>query len=99
MGFEGAATFTGDKTGVQRRLKELSPHALFVHCRCHVLQLAYVQAANATPGIKHVYLPDDILEVLSLHPKKCSIIKGDSESIRSSRAQDCETVRHTLACT
>ena len=57
MGFDGAATFSGDKTGVQRRLKDLSPHALFVHCRCHVLQLASVQAANATPGIKHVYTP------------------------------------------
>ena len=55
MGFGGAATFSGDKTRVQRSLKELSPHALFVHCRCHVLQLASVQAANATPGIKHVY--------------------------------------------
>ena len=55
MGFDGAATFSGDKTGVQRRLKELSPHALFIHCHCHVLQLASVQAANATPGIKHVY--------------------------------------------
>ena len=43
MGFDGAATFSGDKTGVQRRLKELSPHALFVHCHCHVLQLASVQ--------------------------------------------------------
>ena len=56
MGFDGAATFSGDKTGVQRRLKELSPPALFVHCHCHVLQLASVQAANATPGIKHVYI-------------------------------------------
>ena len=55
MGFDGAATFSGDKTRVQRRLKELSPHALFVHCHCHVLQLASVQAANASPGIKHVY--------------------------------------------
>ena len=55
MGFDGAATFSGDKTGVQRRLKELSSHALFVHSCCHVLQLASVQAANATPGIKHVY--------------------------------------------
>ena len=55
MGFDGAATFSGNKTGVQIRLNERSPHALFVHCRCHVLQLASVQAANATPGIKHVY--------------------------------------------
>ena len=55
MRFDGAATFSGDQTGVQRRLRELSPHALFIHCRCHVLQLATVQAANATPGIKHAY--------------------------------------------
>ena len=61
MGFDGAATYSGDKTGVQRRLKELSPHALFVHCRCHVPQLASVQTTNATPGIKHVCLhyPDN----------------------------------------
>ena len=52
MGYDGAATFSGDKTGVQRRLKELSPHALFVHCCCHVLQMASVQAVNATSGIK-----------------------------------------------
>ena len=37
------------------RLKELSPHALFVHCCCHALQLASVQTASATPGIKHLY--------------------------------------------
>ena len=55
MGFDGATTSSGNKTGVQRRFKELSPHALFVHCHCHVLQLASVQAANATPGVKHVY--------------------------------------------
>ena len=42
MRFDGAVTFSGDKTGIQRRLKELSPHALFVHCRCHVLQVASV---------------------------------------------------------
>ena len=41
IGFDGAATFSGDKTGVQRSLKELSPHALFVHCHCHVLQLGF----------------------------------------------------------
>ena len=68
MGFDGAATFSGDKTGVQCRLKKNSPHALFVHCQCHRLQLACVQAANHTTGIKHVYttLTDYPMEVLSL---------------------------------
>ena len=99
MGFDVAATFSGDKTGVQRRLKELSPHALFVHCCCHVLQLASVQANNATPGIKHVYTTLMTLWKFFHYSPKWAVIKGDSESTRSSRAQDCETVRHTLACT
>ena len=55
MGFDGAATFSGKKSGVQARMKKFAPHALFVHCHCHMLQLACVQAANSTPGIKHVY--------------------------------------------
>ena len=55
LGFDGAATFSGRRTGVQARIKEHTPHALFVHCHCHLLQLACVQAANKTPGIAHVY--------------------------------------------
>ena len=72
MGFDGAATFSGDKTGVQRRLKELSPHVLLVHCRCHVLQLASVQAANATPGIKYVYTTLMTLWKFFHYPQKCA---------------------------
>ena len=55
MGFDGAATFSGEKNGVQSLLKKNSPHALYVHCHCHLLQLACIQAADHTPGIKHVY--------------------------------------------
>ena len=56
MGFNGAATFSGSSTGVQTRLKKQSPHVIFVHCHCHLFQLACVQAANTTTGIKHVYV-------------------------------------------
>ena len=52
MGFDGVSTFTGKRTGVQNRIKKLASHALFVHCHCLLLQLAYVQAANSTAGIK-----------------------------------------------
>ena len=74
-------------------------HALFVHCRCHALQLASVQAANATPGIKHIYTTLMKLWKFFHYFPKLTVIKGDSASACSSRAQDCETVRHTLACT
>ena len=56
MGFDGAATFSGKHKGVQSLLKKNSPHAVFVHCHCHLLQLACVQAANNINGIKHVYV-------------------------------------------
>ena len=54
MGFDGAATFSGKKTGVQARLKKHAPHAGVVHCHCHLQQLACIQAANSTTGIKYV---------------------------------------------
>ena len=38
MGFDGAATFSGKKTGVQARLKKHAPHAVFVNHHCHLLQ-------------------------------------------------------------
>ena len=55
LGFDGAATFSGRRTSVQTRIKKHTPHALFVHCHCHLLQLACVQSANKTPGFVHVY--------------------------------------------
>ena len=53
-GFDGA-TFSEKHNGVQSVLKN-SFYAVFVHCHCHLLQFACVQAANATSGIKHVYI-------------------------------------------
>ena len=76
IGFGGAATFSGER---------LSPHVLFVHCHCHVLQLASVQAANATPGIKSVYTTLMTLWKFSHYSPKRAVIKGDSESTRSSK--------------
>ena len=56
MGFDGASIFSGKRSGVQTRIKKLAPHALFVNCHCHLLQLACVQDVNSTTGIKHVYV-------------------------------------------
>ena len=77
MGFDGAATFSGKKTGVQARLKRNSPHALYVHCHCHLLQLACVQAANNTAGIEHVYKTLMTLwKFFHYSPKRAEHLKG-----------------------
>ena len=76
MGFDGAATFSGKRNGVQTLLKTNSPHSIFVHCHCHLLQLACVQAANSTPGIKHVYITLTTLwKFFHYSPKRAECLK------------------------
>ena len=76
MGFDGAATFAGKKSGVQARLKKHAPHSVVIHCHCHKLQLACVQSANSTEGIKHVYTTLTTLwKFLHYSPKRCQNLK------------------------
>ena len=46
LGFDGASTTSGAKSGVQIRMRYHSPSAVYIHCRCHQLQLAAVCAAK-----------------------------------------------------
>ncbi len=39
QGYDGAATFSGVNSGVQRRMRVHTPHALFIHCSCILLTL------------------------------------------------------------
>ena len=55
QGYDGAAPFSGKNTGVQRRMRTLSGHALYIHCSCHRLQLASIQAADSVPQIKKFF--------------------------------------------
>ena len=46
LGFDGASTMSGCRSGVQLRMRCLAPSSLYVHCHCHRLQLAAVNAAS-----------------------------------------------------
>ena len=76
MGFDGAATFSGRVNGVQSRIKKHSPFAVYVHCHCHQLQLACIQAANETPGIEHVYTTiSSLWKFFHYSPKRSQSLK------------------------
>lgn len=84
MGFDGAATFSGGKTGVQSRIKAHAPHAIFVHCHCHMLQHACVQAANSTRGIKHVYVTLTALwKYIHYSPKRAKSLREVQQVLES----------------
>ena len=45
QGYDGAAIFSGKISGIHKRIQTSSAHAIYIHCSCHRLQLASIQAA------------------------------------------------------
>ena len=74
MGFDGAATFAGKKSGMQASLKK---HALIQSSSTAIsFKLACVQSANSTKGIKHVYtIPTTLWKFFHYSPKRCQNLK------------------------
>ncbi len=54
LGFDGTNTMSGERSGVQKRMRSLVPSALYIHCHCHKLQLAAVYSANEHNEVKRV---------------------------------------------
>ena len=62
LGFDGTNTMSGQRSGVQLRLRLHSPSAIYVqcyicayvHCRCHQLQLAAINTADEHTEVKRV---------------------------------------------
>ena len=46
QGYDGAATMSGNKTGVAKRIIKEIPTALYVHCHSHRLNLALMEASS-----------------------------------------------------
>ena len=54
LGFDGTNTMSGHRSGVQIRLRLHAPSSIYVHCRCHKLQLAALNAASEHTVVKRV---------------------------------------------
>lgn len=44
--YDGASVMSGICSGVQQRIKEVSPEAIYVHCYTHCLNLALVDSTK-----------------------------------------------------
>ena len=49
QGYDGASVMSGNCSGVQMRLKEFAPHAIYIHCQKHILNLVLVDSVKAVP--------------------------------------------------
>ena len=49
QGYDGASVMSGHCTGVQQRVKQVAPRALYVHCYAHCLNLVLVDTTKTVP--------------------------------------------------
>ena len=77
QGYDGAATFVGECNEVQKRMRTLAAHSFYIHCACHRLQLANMQAANSVPEIKKMFgTMGNIWKLFFYSPKKAESLKA-----------------------
>lgn len=50
--YDGASTMSGHIKGLQTRIKEHAPQAIYIHCVAHKLNLGLVDSVNSCPEIK-----------------------------------------------
>ena len=49
QGYDGAATMSGEKSGVQKQIRDRQPKAVYTHCAGHSLNLAIVSSCSVPP--------------------------------------------------
>jgi hypothetical protein len=76
QGYDGAATLSGSRTGVQRRMgvqrriRVHAAHALYIHYSCHSLQLASMQIAKSIRAVKMFSTMASLWKLFTIPRKK-----------------------------
>ena len=77
QGYDGAATFAGERNRVKKKDANSSCTFLLHPCACHRLQLASMQAANSVPEIKKMFgTMGNIWKLFFYSPKKPESLKA-----------------------
>ena len=73
QGYDGASVMSGSCSGVQTQIREVAPHAFYVHCNAHCLNLCLVDSVKAIHDASEFF---GLLETLYvfLSSTKCHVI-------------------------
>ena len=55
--YDGSAVMSGELNGVQAKMKEFAPDAMYIHCLAHKLNLVLIQAALPIPKCNIFFQP------------------------------------------
>ena len=80
QGYDGAAVMSGHCSGVQTRIKQVAPKALYVHCNAHCLNLCLVDCVKSVSCAAEFFgLVQNIYVFLS--SSKCHAIYVSEQSV------------------
>ena len=55
QGYDGASVMSGRCSGVQQRIREVAPHAVYIHCYAHNLNLALVDCVKGNSDAREFF--------------------------------------------
>jgi len=97
QGYDGASNMSGKYRGVQARLKELYPLAMYTHCCNHVLNLV-VSTSSQLPVIRNALATiSDICVFLSRSAQRVSIFQDNVERDVSGSASSRQKLKPICA--
>jgi hypothetical protein len=95
QGYDGAAVLSGSVSGIQACIREIVPHAIYVHCQAHCLNLVLVDCVKS---ISHASEFFSLIQSLLRHPARLIqysfrnrenyILVNNHENCKSCQTQD-----------
>ena len=76
QGYDGASTMSGCKNGVQARIREKQPKAIYTHCSGHKLNLSIVSSCSVPPIRNCIDIIKSLTMWTKYSPKREGLLKA-----------------------
>ena len=76
QGYDGAATMSGEKSGVQKQIRDRQPKAVYTHCASHSLNLVVVSSCSVPPVRNAIDQIKSLTLWIKASPKREGLLKA-----------------------
>ena len=87
QGYDGASVMSGSCSGVQSRIREIAPQALYIHCNAHCLNLCLVDCVKASPKATEFFTSLETLYVFISSTKCHALFMDKQKELRPDKQQ------------
>lgn len=99
QGYDEASTMSGHVSGVQQRIRELQPQALFTYCQSHVLNIVVVYECSDIPIIRNTMATIEKIDVLFfVSAVKKSMLQEQPQGSKETQASDKRKQEASHSC-